>query len=111
MRHKHGKAKPASSKRATLPRRSDYTKQFAKDWNSLNSSGRYDMTSLKEVMVLLIANEAPLPAEWKDHALTGSWTDHRECHVGGDFLLIYMIEEKQNLVVFTRAGTHSDLFE
>lgn len=110
MGHKSGKAKPPSQKRATLPRKADYTRQFAKDWNSLNSSGRYDMVRLKAVMILLIASDEPLPAEWKDHALTGDWADHRECHIGGDFLLIYTIDEKDGLIVFTRAGTHSELF-
>ena len=61
--------KPASSKRAVLPRRSDFTKAFAKDWERLSHSGRYDLNRLKEVMLLLIANDAPLPAEWQDHAL------------------------------------------
>ena len=59
--------KPASSKRASIPRRSDYTKTFAKDWVRLSRSGRYDMHLLKEVMGLLIANDAPLPPEWLDH--------------------------------------------
>ncbi len=68
------------------------------------------MVKLKDVMLLLIANDAPLPAQLRDHELTGEWRDHRECHVGGDFLLIYYIEEQGNLVVFTRAGTHSELF-
>lgn len=110
MRHKQGKSKPASSKRASLPRCSDHTKQFVRDWKSLSESGRYDMVKLKEVMGLLVANDAPLPAEWRDHELTGEWADHRECHIGGDFLLIYTLDEKQNLVVFTRTGTHSELF-
>ncbi len=69
------------------------------------------MAQLKDVMLLIIANDAPLPAEWKDHELSGNWADHRKCHVGGDFLLIYTIDEKENLVVFTRAGTHAELFE
>jgi len=60
-------------------------------------------------MLLLIANEAPLPAEWQDHPLRGDWADHRECHVGGDFLLIYQCSP--SMVVFTRAGSHSELFE
>ena len=101
--------KPASSKRALIPRRSDYTKTFAKDWERMSRSGRYDMHLLKEVMGLLIANDAPLPPEWLDHELNGSWSDHRECHVGGDFLLIYQCDTK--MVVFTRTGTHVDLFE
>ena len=101
--------KPASSKRAPLPRRSDFTKAFAKDWERLSRSGRYDLHRLKEVMLLLIANDGPLPPEWQDHTLKGSWADHRECHVGGDFLLIYQCSP--SMVVFVRAGTHSDLFE
>ncbi len=101
--------KPASSKRASLPRRSDFTKAFVKDWERLSRSGRYDLNRLKEVMLLLIANDAPLPAERQDHALKGNWVDHRECHVGGDFLLIYQCDA--NMVVFVRSGTHSDLFE
>ena len=104
--------KPASSKRAQLPRASDYTRQFLKDWQRLSHSGRYDMGRLKEVMTLLIANDGPLPAEWLDHALTGEWAGHRECHVGGDFLLIYTLDDagKHGLVVFVRCGTDSELF-
>ncbi|WP_333606300.1 type II toxin-antitoxin system YafQ family toxin [Novosphingobium sp.] len=51
---------------------------------------------------------APCP-EWLDYPLKGDWSDHRECHIGGDFLLIYTIDG--NLVNFVRAGTHSELFE
>tara|TARA_R110000782_G_scaffold203598_1_gene292141 strand:- start:9970 stop:10173 length:204 start_codon:yes stop_codon:yes gene_type:complete len=67
------------------------------------------MKQLKEAMMILIANDAPLGQEWLDHPLKGEWSDHRECHIGGDFLLIYAIEG--NLVNFVRAGTHSELFE
>ena len=72
------------------------------------------MRRLKAVMLLLIANDAPLGAEWRDHALKGSWARYRECHVGGDFLLIYRIgdtDEPSGSVYFARAGTHAQLFE
>ena len=101
--------KPASSKRAPLPRASDYTKTFLKDWERLSHSGRYDLKRLKEAMLLLIGNDAPLGPEWLDHPLKGAWADHRECHIGGDFLLIYLATN--NSIVFVRAGTHSELFE
>lgn len=81
--------KAAGSKRAALPRAADYTKTFLKDWERLTHAGRYDMTRLKEVMLLLIANDAPLGPEWLDHPLQGDWQGHRDCHVGGDFLLAY----------------------
>lgn len=105
--------KTAASKRAILPRACDYTKAFLKDWQRLSHSGRYDMRRLKEVMLLLVANDEPLSAEWLDHSLFGEWSDHRECHVGGDFLLIYTLDDrsKPGVVTFTRAGTHSDLFK
>lgn len=101
--------KPASSKRTSLPRAADFAKGFIKDWNRLTKSGRHDMRQLKEAMLLLIANDAPLGPEWLDHPLKGEWGDHRECHIGGDFLLIYRIEADS--IIFVRAGTHAELFE
>ncbi len=101
--------KPASAKRAVLPRAADYARPFRKDWERLSRSGRFDLKRLKECMLLLIANDAPLGPAWFDHPLKGDWSDHRECHVGGDFLLIYTADDKQ--ITFVRAGTHADLFE
>lgn len=102
-------SRPAATKRAPLPRTCEFTRAFRKDWERLSRSGRFDLKRLKEAMLLLIANDAPLSAEWLDHPLRGDWADHRECHIGGDFLLIYRLED--DAVVFVRAGTHSDLFE
>jgi mRNA interferase YafQ len=105
--------KASASKRAVLPRAADRTKAFVKDWTRLSHAGRFDMRRLKEVMLLLIANDAPLGAEWLDHQLTGQWADHRECHVGGDFLLIYKLDGTgaAEQIIFVRTGTHADLFE
>ena len=99
----------ASSKRAALPRQSDYAKSFKKDWERLSQSGRYDLNRLKEAMLVIIANHELLGPEWLDHPLKGDWSDHRECHIGGDFLLIYRLGG--DAVYFVRAGTHSELFE
>ena len=65
-------------------------------------------------MLLLIANDAPLGPEWLDHPLKGEWSGYRECHIGGDFLLIYEVEDKAGTgrsIVFERSGTHSELFK
>jgi len=102
------------SKRAPHPRACDYAKAFSKDWERLCRSGRYDMSRLKEAMLLLVANDAPLGPEWKDHPLKGELAGTRECHVGGDFLLIYEVDDtagKGGTVNFLRAGTHSELFK
>lgn len=96
-----------------LPRKCDHTQEFLKDWIKLSRNKRYNMQALKEAMLLLVANNAPLPAQYRDHALKGNWKNYRECHIGGDFLLIYRLETspKGDLLIWTRAGTHADLFE
>jgi mRNA interferase YafQ len=102
--------KPAKLKRANPPRSSDTTKQFRKDWERLSHSGRYDMNRLKVAMMLLIANDAPLPPEYLGHELAGEWRGFRECHIGGDFLLIYELKS-DGAIIFATTGTHSELFE
>lgn len=94
----------------------EFAREFYRDWERLTHSGRYDMNRIKAVM-LRVANDAPLPPEWLDHSLRGEWTNYRECHAGGDFLLIYRVAANGNgkgegeTVFFMRAGTHADLFE
>ena len=70
------------------------------------------MKLLKEAMLLLIGREQ-LEASWRDHPLTGNWEGYRECHIGGDFLLIYKLDDsgRTGHIIFTRAGTHTELFE
>ena len=63
--------------------------------------------------MLLIANDGTLGPEWLDQPLSGEWEGHRECPIGGDFLLSYKLHDsaKQGLIVFVRTDTHADLFE
>ncbi len=106
-------SKPAApTKRAVLPRASKLTSKFKSDWDRLNKSGRFNMNDLKAVMLALISRET-LPPERKDHPLSGLLKDHRECHVHGDFLLLYQItgDGDNEEIAFIRAGTHADLFE
>ena len=71
------------------------------------------MNRLKEAMMLLVANDAPLGPEWLDHPLKGAWSSYRECHIGGDFLLIYKTDDsgKTGQIIFVRTGTHAELFD
>lgn len=57
-----------------------------------------------------LAMEKPLPEKCRDHALTGNWEGHRECHIQPDWLLVYRIEEDVLVLTLARTGTHSDLF-
>ena len=49
-----------------------------------------------------------LPAANRDHALSGRWANHRECHIAPDWLLVYETNDLE--VRLARTGTHSDLF-
>ena len=46
-----------------------------------------DINLLDDIVRKLAACE-PLPEKNKDHALTGDWIGHRECHIQPDWLLV-----------------------
>jgi mRNA interferase YafQ len=50
-----------------------------------------------------------LPAELKAHKLTGKYKGCMECHIEGDFLLIWF-DEDSNFIDIIRIGSHSELF-
>ena len=107
------KKKSSAEKRTNLPRDAKKTNDFVKDWEKISRSGKHDLNGVKEAMLLLIANDAPLPAEWRDHKLKGEYEDMRECHVKGDLLLVYQVyddDDDGGLVTFLDVGTHSEIF-
>ena len=57
-----------------------------------------------------LASQQSLPEKYRDHPLTGSYADFRECHIKPDWLLIYRIDNEDLLLFLFRTGTHSDLF-
>lgn len=84
-----------------------FTGQFKKDYKTCKKRG-YNIKLLQDIIdTLAIPNE--LPIKNKDHNLSGSFVNKRECHIMPDWLLIYQIEGNQ--LVLYRTGTHSDLFK
>lgn len=84
------------------------TTQFKKDFKlAMKRSMKIEL--LEEVIAMLAMGET-LPDKHKDHALTGNWVGHRECHIIPDWLLIYRIEDEVLVLTLARTGTHSDLF-
>lgn len=84
------------------------TKQFKKDYKLAIKRGL--KINLLENVIAALALGEPLPEKCKDHALTGNWAGHRECHILPDWLLIYRIEDDVLVLTLARTGTHSDLF-
>ncbi len=55
-----------------------------------------------------LADDAALEPRHHDHALTGDWKDHRDCHVRPDLVLIYRKPDAETLEL-VRLGSHSEL--
>ena len=84
------------------------TSQFKKDFKKYSHSGRYDISKLKDIVSKLINGEK-LPSQNRDHPLKGNLSDFRECHIEPDWLLLYRYENE--FIIFTRTGSHSELFK
>ena len=66
------------------------TRHFKRDYRRVKATPRYkDIDGLLRGILELLANDRPLPASNRDHALTGNWVGLRECHVRPDLLLVY----------------------
>lgn len=85
------------------------TTRFKREYRMALRRGQ-NVDRLRKI-IFLLANGEKLPLECKDHALAGSFTGCRECHIAPDWLLIYQIAEKELVLLLLRTGTHSDLFE
>ncbi|MDL2290799.1 type II toxin-antitoxin system YafQ family toxin [Desulfovibrio sp. OttesenSCG-928-F20] len=83
-----------------------YTAQFRRDTKKAEQRG-YDMQKLKTAILLLL-NAKPLPQQYQDHALKGTWKHYRNLHIEPNWLLIYKITGDN--CTFARTGTHSDIF-
>ena len=85
-----------------------YETTFKRDFKRIVKRG-YSIPLMENVIEML-ANEIPLPPKYKDHPLSGAYSDCRECHITPDWLLIYRINKNELILALTRTGTHSDLF-
>ena len=86
----------------------EITGSFKKD-RKLMEKRRKDIKKLRDVMALLISEQSLLPKH-ENHPLHGEWKGKWECHVEGDWLLIYEVDATNRRIIFHRTGSHSDLF-
>lgn len=83
------------------------TSRFRKDYKREAANPKRNIADLQSI-VRALANGDALPASNRDHRLRGKLSDCRECHITGDWLLIYRIEGDELQLV--RTGTHAELF-
>ncbi|MCY4389124.1 MAG: type II toxin-antitoxin system YafQ family toxin [Desulfurellaceae bacterium] len=85
------------------------TAAFKRDYKR-EKKGRHGKTldgGLSQVVAMLVANKV-LPWRYRDHALVGDWSDHRDCHIRPDLILIYRKSDAEHLDL-VRLGSHSEL--
>jgi mRNA interferase YafQ len=82
------------------------TNKFKKEYKLMGKRGK-DMGKI-DLAIMLIARGVPLPAEYLEHPLHGTFEGYIECHIEPDWLLVYKF--KEDIVLFDRTSTHSDLF-
>lgn len=85
------------------------TTRFRRDYRR-EARGQYAQvlsSNFVDVLKLLLTDK-PLEERHRDHALTGNWIDHRDCHIRPDLILIYRKPDDATLQL-VRLGSHSEL--
>jgi len=66
------------------------TKTFKKEYAKVKITDTQYVKYLKYLVVLL--EGSTLPSQARDHSLNGEYSGFREFHLGGDLLVIYVID-------------------
>ena len=85
------------------------TTQFKKDYRR-EANGQHRATLVLDFLAIVtaLAEDRPLAERHRDHALSGEWKDHRDCHIKPDLVLIYIKPDAERLQLI-RLGSHSEL--
>lgn len=83
------------------------TSQYKRDLKRIRNNPR-KAAALKSILDKL-AQEIPIPQENNPHMLTGDYKGCMECHIDGDFLLIW-IDPDTDEIALVRLGSHAELF-
>lgn len=86
-----------------------YTSRFRRDYKR-EKSGRHGKRLDAELMetINMLAKDKPLPRRRINHPLGGEWSDHRDCHIRPDPILIYRKPDATSLEL-VRLGSQSEL--
>ena len=87
----------------------EWTSQFKRDYKR-EGKGQHRATLDVDLfpVVEALANDQLLEPRYRDHALTGEWKDHRDCHIKPDLVLIYQ-KPDADILRLVRIGSHSEL--
>jgi mRNA interferase YafQ len=87
----------------------EYTAKMKRDVKRMQKQGK-DMKKLDAALRLLVS-QAQMPPQYRDHPLKGELNGTRECHLEGDWLLVYQILEESLVLLALGTGSHAELFD
>jgi mRNA interferase YafQ len=86
----------------------DFTNSFKRDVVNCEKSNR-DLELLRTAIKIL-ATEGKLPPEYKPHKLENNFSGYWECHIKGDWLMLWKQTESTLTLLLTNTGTHAYIF-
>ena len=92
-------------------RRIKFAKRFRRNYAKMRRLGK-NIEKLHTAMDML-ADGVLLPPQYKDHALHGEWAGVRDCHIEGDWILLYKLNidaDGEEKITFYATDTHENLF-
>lgn len=84
------------------------TKRFEKDLELCKKRGL--KLSLLYSIIEQLKSTGVLPKQYRAHKLSGNYAGYWECHIKGNWLLVWEQNDNELILIFTSTGTHSDLF-
>ena len=87
-----------------------YTSRFKKEFKKLLKQGKDENLFLEVLNV--IANGKELAEKYQNHKLINDKTfkECYECHIQPDWLLVYIVQDNELVLLLFATGSHSDLF-
>ena len=83
-----------------------FATRFKRDYKRMKKRG----VDLKKLLALIARLETnTLVSSDQDHPLKGEYVDCRECHISGDWIVVY--QQVGNDIILRRMGTHQDIFK
>jgi mRNA interferase YafQ len=85
------------------------TSRFKRD-HKREAKGAHSTTLQADLTLVVgaLARDETLAERYRDHALSGDWQDHRDCHIKPDLILIYRKPDSETLQL-VRLGSHAEL--
>ena len=87
----------------------DYSTQFKRSFKLCKKRG-LDMGILRKAISIL-TEDGGLPMEYRPHILHGKYEGVWECHLKGDWLLLWKKNDQTLTLLLLDTGSHSDLFD